>query len=82
MEREIFSRTLVTNNQSTWNYITQGCNLYRCCYLFTSHRLQVLYVLYDMILHDVVSVPDNIASELGRFVKDYSVRIWKETVVV
>jgi hypothetical protein len=59
MGREIFSRTLVTNNQSTRNYIKQDYNLYRGCYLLTSHRLQGLYVLYDMILHDVVSVSDN-----------------------
>jgi hypothetical protein len=33
-----------------------------------------------MMLHDAVSISDNTAAELGWFVKDYSVRIWKETV--
>jgi hypothetical protein len=42
----------------------------------------MLYDLYDVILHDVVSTSNNIASEFGWFVKDYSVIIWKETVVV
>ena len=39
----------------------------------------MLYVLYDMIMHDAVSITDNIASDLGWFVKDYWVRIWKKT---
>jgi len=42
----------------------------------------MLCVLYDMILHDAVSMWYNTASDCGWFVKDYSVMIWKETVMV
>lgn len=33
-------------------------------------------------LYDAISISENIVSDLGWFVKDYLVRIWKETVVV
>jgi len=37
------------------------------------------YVLYDRIIYDAVSISDNIASELGWFMKYYQVKIWEET---
>ena len=72
----------MTNNQSTRNYITKGCNLRKGLYFIYLHRTKYKCCMTCIELYDAISISENIVSDLGWFVKDYLVRIWKETVVV